>query len=144
MKINKSLPNIRKYYLTYDKEKKVNINNIYIPHKPYNSGLKIKKNIINIDNKYKRKLKKNNDNKEDRFINEIQINDNKNRNLLNCKRVLFNDDNKLKEEEDDDDDIINQWIYLVNKYIKMYNKKLLNTNIQKNNTKFKNSENIKK
>ena len=58
MKINKSLPNIRKYYLTYDKEKKVNINNIYIPHKPYNSGLKIKKNIINIDNKDKRKLKK--------------------------------------------------------------------------------------
>ena len=111
MKINKSLPNIRKYYLTAEKEKENSRNkNIYIPHKPYNSGIKKKKSIKN-------------EIKENRFIKEIEKKNNNNR--LNYKRALFKDE--AKEEYDD---TINQWIYLVNKYIKMYNKKMLAANIQ--------------
>ena len=100
LKYNKSVPNIRT--LTYTKDKENFVNEVYIPHKPYDNSGKTK---INFRPK--------------------KENDIKNNKELNYKRVLFNN-----QEDDYENDIINIWKYLSKKYIMYYNNKLLNMEIQ--------------
>ena len=103
LKYNKSVPNIRTF--TYTKDKENFANGVYIPHKPYdNSG----KSKINIKSKKDYDIKNNSNNKES-----------------NYKRVLFNN-----QEDDYENDIINTWKYLSKKYIMYYNNQISNTEIQ--------------
>ena len=103
LKYNKSVPNIRTF--TYNKNKENFVNEVYIPHKPYdNSG----KSKINIKSKKDYDIKNSNNNKES-----------------NYKRVLFNN-----QEDDYENDIINTWKYLSKKYIMYYNNQISNTEIQ--------------
>ena len=103
-------------------KKKINTN--IIKKRLIKTEIKNSKNLFRNNNIFDSdySIKKTLENKNNCFIKEIEINNNYNE--LNYKRILFGDNFK------EDDDIINQWKYLSNKYIKIYNKKLLSTNIQ--------------
>ena len=146
---SKSMQNILKgnnkfnnyIYFSTSKKNKINSNKITNSDKQINNlstnkkistTVRKKKLIIQNKNKYNNNnifdtepVKENKEQKNNYFIREIKINnDYNNNNELNYKRILFGD-NFIEE-----DDLINQWIYLCNKYIKKYNKQLLSNNIQ--------------